>query len=229
MTAAERAEEKRLHELALAQYGGERPVPIILYPIGALTGLISGLMGTAGNLAVVPLLMYAHEHHRVNMGTEEIVGQVCGGVCQTWLSCVMFTRVVRASSSAIRHPPSAIRHPPSAIRHPPSAIRHPPSAIRHPPSIIRRSDVDLDHHSQATATSMASTLLFTIGALFNTSSQFDLGLFLALLVPYCLGVPRGLAWHRAFHTKALPEVIAYALAVVGLSLAIWAARAEDDD
>mmetsp|Transcript_22386 Transcript_22386/g.57425 ORF Transcript_22386/g.57425 Transcript_22386/m.57425 type:complete len:165 (-) Transcript_22386:2107-2601(-) len=164
MTAAERAEEKRLHELALAQYGGERPIPIILYPIGALTGLISGLTGTAGNLAVAPLLMYAHEHHRVNMGTEEIVGQ-------------------------------------------------------------------------ATATSMASTLLFTIGALFNTSSQFDLGLFLALLVPYCLGVPSGLAWHRAYHTKcitkALPEVIAYALAVVGLSLAIWALtagpRAEDDD
>jgi hypothetical protein len=84
---------------------------------------------------------------------------------------------------------------------------------------------------------MASTLLFTIGALFNTSSQFDLGLFLALLVPYCLGVPSGLAWHRAYHTKcitkALPEVIAYALAVVGLSLAIWALtagpRGEDDD
>jgi hypothetical protein len=119
MTAAERAEEKRLHELALAQYGGERPIPIILYPIGALTGLISGLTGTAGNLAVAPLLMYAHEHHRVNMGTEEIVGQVCGGMCQPWLSYVLFTRVVRASSSVIRHPPSAIRHPPSAIHHPP--------------------------------------------------------------------------------------------------------------
>jgi hypothetical protein len=60
-----------------------------------------------------------------------------------------------------------------------------------------------------------------------------LGLFLLLLVPYCLGVPCGVAWHKAFHTETLTKVTAYALAAAGLGLVVWAFAVgpyeEDDD
>ena len=54
-----------------------------------------------------------------------------------------------------------------------------------------------------------------------------------LLVPYCLGMPCGVAWHKAFHTETLTKVTAYALAAVGLGLVVWAFAVgpyeEDDD
>eukprot|EP00618_Florenciella_parvula_P001512 CAMPEP_0119526112 /NCGR_PEP_ID=MMETSP1344-20130328/40768_1 /TAXON_ID=236787 /ORGANISM="Florenciella parvula, Strain CCMP2471" /LENGTH=542 /DNA_ID=CAMNT_0007565023 /DNA_START=267 /DNA_END=1895 /DNA_ORIENTATION=- len=54
--------------------GGDLLVPRCLYPIGGITGTISGLTATAGGFTLIPLLMIANQHKRVKMSTTEIVG-----------------------------------------------------------------------------------------------------------------------------------------------------------
>ena len=84
---------------------------------------------------------------------------------------------------------------------------------------------------QASAASAMSTLFFTVGAVLQRSNTFDLGLFLALLVPFCAGVPGGIAWYHTFHTEALTKITAWMIVLVGLLLVWWSFTVgpEDDD
>ena len=87
----------------------------------------------------------------------------------------------------------------------------------------------LEMVGHATVVSMAVSLFFSVGSVLQRKNHFDVGLLVALLVPFCAGVPSGVAWHRHFHTETLTKVTAYALAVVGLGLAVWSFAVGTDE
>ena len=83
--------------------------------------------------------------------------------------------------------------------------------------------------SQATTVSMVVSFCFSVGSLLQRKSHFDVGLLMVMLVPFCSGVPSGVAWHRQYHAETLTRFAAYALAVVGLGLAVWSFAAGPDE